>query len=77
MAAVKRKMPLTRKFEWLNFPPWWRQYAAIGPDDDLSSLVGERDLVDPGPGTAQLAEGINQPPQCSAGDSRFAAFARR
>jgi hypothetical protein len=61
MAAVKRKMPVTRKFEWLNFPPWWRQYAAIGPDDDLSSLLGNAiwSTLDP---TAQLAEGINQSP---------------
>ena len=61
MAAVKRKMPLTRKFEWLNFPPWWRQYAAVGPDDNLSSLLGNAiwSTLDP---TAQLAEGINQPP---------------
>ena len=61
MAAVKRKMPVTRKFEWFNFPPWWRQYAAIGPDDDLSSLLGNAiwSTLDP---AAQLAEGINQPP---------------
>ncbi|CAI7998220.1 hypothetical protein GBAR_LOCUS2371 [Geodia barretti] len=61
MAAVKRKMPITKKFEWLNFPPWWRQYAAVGPDDDLSSLLGNAiwSTLDP---AAQLAEGINQPP---------------
>ena len=61
MAAVKRKMPVTRKFEWLNFPPWWRQYAAVGPGDDLSSLLGNAiwSTLDP---ASQLAEGINQPP---------------
>jgi hypothetical protein len=61
MAAVKRKMPITKKFEWLNFPPWWRQYAAVGPEDDLSSLLGNAiwSTLDP---AAQLAEGINQPP---------------
>ena len=61
MAAVKRKMPITRKFEWFNFPPWWRQYAAVGGDDDLSTLLGNAiwSTLDP---AAQLAEGINQPP---------------
>ena len=61
MAAVKRRMPITRKFEWFNFPPWWRQYAAVGPNDDLSSLLGNAiwSTLDP---AAQLAEGINQPP---------------
>ncbi len=61
MAAVKRKMPIMKKFEWLNFPPWWRQYAAVGPEDDLSSLLGNAiwSTLDP---AAQLAEGINQPP---------------
>ena len=61
MAAVKRKMPITRKFGWFNFPPWWRQYAAVGPDGDLASLLGNAiwSTLDP---SAQLAEGINQPP---------------
>lgn len=61
MASVKRKMPVTKKFEWLSFPPWWRQYAAVGPNDDLSSLLGNAiwATLDQ---SAQLAEGINQPP---------------
>ena len=61
MASVKRKMPVTKKFEWLHFPPWWRQYAAVGPNDDLSSLLGNAiwSTLEP---AAQLAEGINQPP---------------
>ena len=61
MAAVKRKMVVTRKFEWLNFPPWWRQYAAVGANDGLSSLLGNAiwSTLDP---AAQLAEGVNQPP---------------
>ena len=57
MATVKRRMPVLRKFQWLRFPPWWREYAALGPDDELSMSVGNAiwSTLDP---AAQLAEGV-------------------
>ena len=58
MATVKRKMPIMRKFEWLRMPPWWRQYAAVGEDDELPLAVGHAiwSTLDP---PAQMAEGVN------------------
>ncbi len=60
MATVKRRMPVTRKFKWLRFPPWWREYAALGPDDELSMSLGNAiwSTLDP---AAQLAEGVYAP----------------
>ena len=60
MATVKRKMPVMRKFEWLRLPPWWRQYAAVGPDEGLSVAAGHAiwSTFDP---PAQMAEGLNDP----------------
>ena len=57
MATVKRRMPVLRKFKWLRFPPWWREYAALGPDDELSTSLGNAiwSTLDP---AAQLAEGV-------------------
>jgi hypothetical protein len=57
MATVKRKMPLMRKFEWLRLPPWWREYAAVGEDEELPAAVGNAvwSTLDP---PAQMAEGI-------------------
>ena len=58
MATVKRKMPVMRKFEWLRLPPWWRQYAAVGPEEELPMAVGHAiwSTLDP---PSQMAEGIN------------------
>ena len=58
MATVKRKMPVMRKFEWLRLPPWWRQYAAVGPEDELPMAVGNAiwSTLDP---PSQMAEGMN------------------
>ncbi len=58
MATVKRKMQLMRKFEWLRLPPWWRQYAAVGEEEELSNAVGHAiwSTLDP---PAQMAEGMN------------------
>ena len=58
MATVKRKMPVVRKFEWLRLPPWWRQYAAVGPEEELSMAVGHAiwSTLDP---PSQIAEGMN------------------
>ena len=58
MATVKRKMQLMRKFEWLRMPPWWRQYAAVGEEEELSSAVGHAiwSTLDP---PAQIAAGMN------------------
>lgn len=60
MATVKRRMPVMRKFKWLRFPPWWREYAALGPDDELSMSLGNAiwSTLDP---AAQLAEGVHAP----------------
>ena len=58
MATVKRKMPVMRKFEWLRLPPWWRQYAAVGPEDELPMAVGHAiwSTLDP---PSHIAEGMN------------------
>lgn len=58
MATVKRKMPIMRKFEWLRMPPWWRQYAAVGEEEELPNAVGHAiwSTLDP---PAQMAEGVN------------------
>ena len=58
MATAKRKMAVMRKFEWLRVPPWWRQYAAVGEEEELSTAVGHAiwSTLDP---PAQLAEGVN------------------
>ncbi len=58
MAVVKRKMPVMRKFEWLRLPPWWQEYAALGPEDELSMSLGHAiwSTLD---ATAQMAEGVN------------------
>ena len=58
MATVKRKMPVMRKFEWLRLPPWWRQYAAVGPEEELPIAVGHAiwSTLDP---PSQMAEGIS------------------
>ena len=58
MATVKRKLPIMRKFHWLRLPPWWREYAAVGPDDELSTSLGNAiwSTLDP---AAQLAEGTS------------------
>lgn len=58
MAAVRRKMQVMRKFEWLRMPPWWRQYAAVGEDEELSTAVGHAiwSTLDP---PAQMAGGMN------------------
>ena len=58
MATVKRKMQVMKKFEWLRMPPWWRQYAAVGEEEELSSAVGHAiwSTLDP---PAQIAEGMN------------------
>ncbi len=60
MATVKRKMPVMRKFEWLRLPPWWRQYAAVGPEEELSMAVGHAiwSTMDP---PSQMADGISDP----------------
>lgn len=36
MAAVKRRIPIVRKFQWLKVPPQWSDYAALGADEDTS-----------------------------------------
>ena len=58
MATVKRKMQVMRKFEWLRMPPWWRQYAAVGEEEELANSVGHAiwSTLDP---PAQMAEGVN------------------
>lgn len=58
MAVVKRKVPVVRKFEWLRFPPWWQQYAALGSEDELSRSLGHAiwSTLDP---SAQMAEGVD------------------
>ncbi len=58
MAAVKRKMPVMKKFEWLRLPPWWREYAAVGPEEELPMAVGHAiwSTLDP---PSQMAEGIS------------------
>ena len=58
MATVRRKMPVMRKFEWLRLPPWWQQYAAVGPEEELPMAVGHAiwSTLDP---PSQMAEGIS------------------
>ena len=60
MAVVKRKVPVMRKFQWLRVPPWWREYAALGPEDELPTSLGHAiwSTLDP---TAQMADGVNDP----------------
>ena len=60
MAVVKRKVPVMRKFQWLRLPPWWREYAALGPEDELPTSLGHAiwSTLD---GAAQMAEGVNDP----------------
>ena len=57
MATVKRKMVVMNKFEWLSLPPWWRQYAAVGSEGELSMAVGHAiwSTLDP---PSQMAEGV-------------------
>lgn len=57
MATVKRKMPVTRKFEWLSLPPWWRQYASVGQEEELSISVSHAiwSTLDP---PSQMAGGM-------------------
>ena len=60
MATVRRNMPVMKKFEWLRLPPWWRQYAAVGPEEGLSVAVSHAiwSTFDP---PSQMAEGLNDP----------------
>lgn len=57
MASVKRKMQTIRKFEWMNVPPWWREYAAVGTQEEFSSMLGSA-IWATLESTAQLAEGV-------------------
>lgn len=41
IAAVKRRMPIVRKFQLLNFPPQFRDYAALGSDEDSATSLGQ------------------------------------
>ena len=59
IAAVKRRMPIVRKFQWLKVPPRWSDYAALGPDEDTSmslshAIWGTLDEA------AQMAAGIGR-----------------
>jgi hypothetical protein len=60
MATVKRKLPVMQKFQWFRLPPWWREYAALGPGDELSTSLGHAiwSTLEP---AAQLAEGVSHP----------------
>ena len=58
MATVKRKMPLLRKFKLMRFPPWWLNYAALGPAEELSASLDNAiwSTLDP---AAQMVEGAD------------------
>ncbi len=58
MATAKRRVPMLSKFNWSSFPPWWRKYAALGPDDEMSMSLGHAvwSTLDP---AAQMAAGVS------------------
>lgn len=62
MATVRRKMPITRKFEWLRFPPWWREYAAVGSEEEPSMSIADAiwSTLEP---SSQMVPGVNEPYQ--------------
>ena len=41
IAAVKRRMPIVRKFQVMSFPPQFRDYAALGNDEDSATSLGQ------------------------------------
>lgn len=60
MATVRRKMPITRQFELLRFPPWWQEYAAVGSEEASSALITDAiwaTLESP----SQMAPGVKEP----------------
>ena len=76
MATVKRKMPLARKFEWLHLPPWWRQYAAVGEDEELPNAVGQA-IWPPLTHRRRLRRGWGRAEQLAPGGGGVAAGASR
>ena len=58
MAVVRRRMPIIRKFKWSRVPPWWNDYAALGPQEELSTSLGHAiwATLDP---ASQMAVGVN------------------
>ena len=62
MATVRRKMPVTRKFEWLRFPPRWREYAAVGSETEPSMSIADAiwSTLEP---PSQMTPGVREPYQ--------------
>ena len=60
MATVRRKMPILRRFEWLRFPPWWQEYAAVGSEEEpyMSIAYAIWSTLEP---SAQMVEGVQEP----------------
>lgn len=60
MATVRRKMPITRKFEWLRFPPWWREYATVSSEEEPSTSVADAiwSTLEP---SSQMTWGVREP----------------
>ncbi len=60
MGTVRRKMPITRKFEWLRFPPWWQEYAAIGSENGPSMSIADAIWATLEP-PSQMVPGVREP----------------
>ena len=58
MAVVKRRMPIIKKFKWSRMPPWWQEFAALGPDDEMPMSLAHAiwATLDP---ASQMAVGVN------------------
>ena len=60
MATVRRKMPVTRRFEWLRFPPWWQEYAAVGSEEERSVFIADA-IWSTLESSSQMAPGVKEP----------------
>ncbi|MXZ92770.1 MAG: hypothetical protein F4Z05_15040 [Chloroflexi bacterium] len=60
MATVRRKMPITRKFEWMRFPPWWQEYATVSSEEETSSSIADAiwSTLEP---SSQMTPGLKEP----------------
>lgn len=59
VAAVKRRMPIVRKFQWLKVPPQWSDYAVLGADEDTSMSLSHAIWATMDE-ASQMAPGIGQ-----------------
>ena len=57
LAVVKRRISVVKKFNWSRLPPWWQDYAALGPQDEMPMSLGHAiwSTLDP---ASQLATGV-------------------